>query len=168
VPKDYLTQNLIGHFHFMLGVTFESRDWPRAESEFRRAMASAPDNDVLFYNLGLIYRRSGLLRRALDAFERARTINPRAIPSGKPVRAADRVAELAPEVERLGALETRLAAEAGFQRTTMSVWPWRSKSGGRSLRRGGSGCGPWRSRRDPVRTDSTPRAARSLIPWAVR
>jgi tetratricopeptide (TPR) repeat protein len=115
VPKDYLTQNLIGHFHFMLGVTFESRDWPRAESEFRRATAAAPDNDVLFYNLGLIYRRNGLLRRALGAFERAEEINPRAIPSGKPVLAADRVAELAPEVERLEALEARLAAEAGIR-----------------------------------------------------
>ena len=34
VPKDYLTRNLIGHFHYMLGITWESRDWPRARDEF--------------------------------------------------------------------------------------------------------------------------------------
>lgn len=116
VPKDYLSQNLVGHFHFMLGVTFETRDWARAETEFRRAVAAAPANDVLFYNLGLIYRRNGLLRRALGCFERAREINPRPIPSASPVRAADRVAELAPEVERLAALEAAAGVGAGDHR----------------------------------------------------
>lgn len=37
VPKDYLTQNPIGHFHYMLGVTLEPQDWIRAESEFAMA-----------------------------------------------------------------------------------------------------------------------------------
>jgi len=108
-PKDYLTQNLIGHFHYMLGVTFELRDWPIAESEFARARHAAPNNDVLFYNLGLIYRRNGLLDRSLAAFEHSDAINPRHIASRSQVRAADRVDELRAEVERLNRLEAVLA-----------------------------------------------------------
>jgi hypothetical protein len=49
VPKDYLTQNLIGHLHYMLGFTFERRDWLRAQKEFDSAAAASPHNDVLFY-----------------------------------------------------------------------------------------------------------------------
>ncbi|MEE8526390.1 MAG: tetratricopeptide repeat protein, partial [Thermoanaerobaculia bacterium] len=105
VPKDYLTRNLIGQFHYMLAITHEVRDWPRAVSEFGKATAAAPDNDVLFYNLGLIYQRNGKLRRSLAAFERADAINPRHIPSGRPVRSADKVAELRREVARLQAVE---------------------------------------------------------------
>jgi tetratricopeptide (TPR) repeat protein len=94
VPKDYLTQNLIGHFHYMLGVAFEERDWPRAQREFAAAARAAPANDVLFYNLGLLYRRNGRLAEARAAFERAHAINPRHLPSGSRPRAADRLREL--------------------------------------------------------------------------
>ncbi len=111
VPRDYLTQNLAGHFHYMLGITFEQRDWRRAAAEFERATAAAPSNDVLFYNLGLIYRRNGLPHRSLAAFERSLAINPRHIASNRPVRPADRVAEAAREVQRLAAIEQRLAAD---------------------------------------------------------
>jgi tetratricopeptide (TPR) repeat protein len=97
VPKDYLTQNLIGHFHYMLGVTFEQSDWARARAEFAAAARAAPSNDVLFYNLGLVYRRNGRLDDAVAAFERAHAINPRYLPSGTRVRASDRLAELAAE-----------------------------------------------------------------------
>ena len=109
VPKDYLTQNLIGHFHYMQGVTFERLDWPRAEAAFARARHAAPDNDVLFYNLGLIYRRNGLLDRSLASFERSEAINSRHIASSSRVRAGDRIGELEDEVERLGRLEAELA-----------------------------------------------------------
>ena len=109
VPKDYLTQNLIGHFHYMLGVTFELRDWPRAEVEFARAREAAPNNDVLFYNLGLIYRRNGLLDRSLAAFETSDAINPRHIASRSQARAADRIDELQTEAERLERLEAKLS-----------------------------------------------------------
>ncbi len=114
VPRDYLTSNLIGHYHYMLGITFETRDWPRAAQAFERAAGAASENDVLFYNLGLIYRRNGLMRRSLAAFERSAEINPRHIPSGNPVRAIDRVAEVRPEVERLDALEADLRRGAGL------------------------------------------------------
>ena len=77
VPKDYLTQNLIGHFHYMLGSTFEERDWRRARAEYAAAATASPDNDVLFYNLGLSYSRNGLLDDAVNAFERSHAINPR-------------------------------------------------------------------------------------------
>jgi tetratricopeptide (TPR) repeat protein len=102
VPKDYLTRNLVGHFHYMLGVTFEEHDGPRARRELEAAARAAPDNDVLFYNLGLIYRRNGLLDDALAAFERSHAINPRHLPSGSRPRASDRIAELEAERERLG------------------------------------------------------------------
>jgi len=114
VPKDYLTQNLLGHFHSMLGMTFEERDWPRAEQEFERAMAAAPRNDVLFFNLGLIYQRQGLVDRALAAFARSAEINPRHIPSGTPVRPIDKQRELEREVARTAAVEKRLRAAAGL------------------------------------------------------
>jgi hypothetical protein len=98
VPKDYLTQNLIGHFHYMQGVSFEKLDWQRARQEFDLAVLAAPNNDVLFYNLGLIYRRNGLLTDAVGAFERAHAINPRHLPSGSRPRAADRLADLRAEL----------------------------------------------------------------------
>ena len=101
VPKDYLTQNLIGHFHYMLGVSFEPIDWDRAQREFDAASRAAPENDVLFYNLGLVYRRNGRLDQAVAAFERAHAINPRHLPSGSRPRASDRLAELAAEREAL-------------------------------------------------------------------
>jgi tetratricopeptide (TPR) repeat protein len=108
VPKDYLTQNLIGQFHYMLGFTFEQRDWPRARREFEEAAAAAPHNDVLFYNLGLIFRRNGLVDDALRAFERSHAINPRYLASHTRARASDRVRELVAERERLLRLERRL------------------------------------------------------------
>lgn len=94
VPKDYLTRNLIGEFHFMLGVTHERRDRARALAELAAAARAAPDNDVLFYNLGLVYDRMGLGTAALAAFERSAAINPRPLPGPARVRAADKVAEL--------------------------------------------------------------------------
>ncbi len=111
VPKDYLTQNLIGHFHFMLGTTFEKIDWLRASRGFEAAKASAPSNDVLFYNLGLIYRRNGLYDEALDAFERSHVINPRHIAGKGRVEAQERVEEVRRELERLKRMESRLSDE---------------------------------------------------------
>lgn len=110
VPKDYLTRNLIGHFHYMLGITFERTDWPTAQDEFEKAQAAASENDVLFYNLGLIYRRNGLFERSRRAFERSYEINPRHIASNRPARAADRLAEVDAELERLGAIERSILA----------------------------------------------------------
>ena len=98
VPKDYLTQNLIGNFHQMLAMTWERRDWARAARELDRAASAAPDNDVLFYNLGLIYRRNGLLEQALACFRRSAEINPREIASASRPRAAGRAAEVESEI----------------------------------------------------------------------
>jgi tetratricopeptide (TPR) repeat protein len=112
VPKDYLTRNLIGHFHYMLGVTFERRDWLRARRELEAAARAAPANDVLFYNLGLIFARNGLLDDALRAFERAHAINLRHLPSGSRPRASDRIGELRAERERLAAIEATLEGDA--------------------------------------------------------
>jgi len=108
VPKDYLTQNLLGHFHYMIGVSHETLDWPRAQAEFVAAQDAAPDNDVLFYNLGLIYRRNGLYTMALAAFEHSDAINPRHLASAQKARARDRIVEVEAEIERLRAAEASL------------------------------------------------------------
>lgn len=115
VPKDYLTDNLIGHFHYMIGLTFEASDWPRARGEYERATRASPDNDVLFYNLGLLYARQGLFEAAIAAFERSRDINPRHIASEKKPRAGDRLRELRAEQGRLARIERELAANAALQ-----------------------------------------------------
>jgi len=119
VPKDDLTRNLIGEFHYMKGVTLERRDWLGAWREFRRAMEVASENDVIPYNLGLIYRRNGLIDDALDAFERACRNNPRHLASQSRPRPADRVAEMRAERERLRNLERQLdAGDAALHATT--------------------------------------------------
>jgi hypothetical protein len=94
VPKDYLTRNLIGHFHYMRGMTLAAHDWGAAERELDAAAAAAPDNDVLFYNLGLVFERRGLLDRAAAAFARSDAINPRHLQSAGRPRAADRLTDI--------------------------------------------------------------------------
>jgi tetratricopeptide (TPR) repeat protein len=125
VPKDYLTQNLIGNFHQMLGVNWESRDWPRARKEFDEAAAAAPDNDVLFYNLGLVYRRNGLLDEALAAFRRSARINPRPIPGITRPRAADRIAEVAAEATARRRTLATLARDPSLSGLEPGSPPWR-------------------------------------------
>jgi tetratricopeptide (TPR) repeat protein len=110
VPKDYLTQNLIGQYHYMLGFTALDRDWLTARRELAAAAAAAPDNDVLFYNLGLVYRRYGLLDDALAAFERSHEINPRHIASHSRPEARDRIEELRAERARLAGIEGDIVA----------------------------------------------------------
>lgn len=77
VPKDDLTRDLIGHFHYMRGVTAARTDWESARRELARAAEAAPHNDVLFHNLGLIYQRQGLIDEAEAAFARSEAIDPR-------------------------------------------------------------------------------------------
>jgi tetratricopeptide (TPR) repeat protein len=108
VPKDYLSRNLIGHFHYMLGLSAMERDWPAAANELARAAETATDNDVLFYNLGLIYRRSGLLAEAEQAFARSHAINPRRIASDTHARALDRLLEVRAERQRIEQVEREL------------------------------------------------------------
>jgi tetratricopeptide (TPR) repeat protein len=114
VPKDHLTRNLIGHFHYMLGITWEQRDWLRARSELERAATIAHRNDVLFYNLGLIYRRNGLFERSLAAFTRSHEINPRHLASQQRALARERLRETEAELERIRAVEEELARELGL------------------------------------------------------
>jgi tetratricopeptide (TPR) repeat protein len=84
----------------MLALNLELSSWPEAVRELEAAAAAAPDNDVLHYNLGLVYERRGDLSAALAAFERSQAINPRHLAARGQVRAADRVADLR---RRLGA-----------------------------------------------------------------
>jgi len=110
VPKDYLTHNLLGHFHYMRGVSAEADDWLRARAEFTAAAAASPDNDVLFYNLGLILQRGGLLDDARAAFARCHALNPRALASRSRPRASDRLVEVDRERARLAGVEAELRA----------------------------------------------------------
>jgi len=125
VPKDYLTRNLIGNFHQMLGMTWETRDWTRAAAELHEAAAAAPDNDVLFYNLGLIYRRNGLLEPALAAFRRSAEINPREIVSVSHPRAADRAAEVEAEMRERDAALRELARDPSLAGLRPESPDWR-------------------------------------------
>jgi tetratricopeptide (TPR) repeat protein len=110
IPKDYLTQNLIGQYDFMQGFTAEATDWPRAVSFFERAMQHAPDNDVLFYNIGLIYERNGHLQDALAAFRRSNEINPRHIAGASRVRASDKITQIEKQLRKEG-LEPQMNAD---------------------------------------------------------
>jgi hypothetical protein len=130
VPKDYLTQNLIGNFHQMQAMTFEERDWPRAARELEIAAASAPGNDVLFYNLGLIYRRNGLLEQALAAFRRSDQINPREIASLTKPRAADRAAEIEAEIAERDRLIAELSRAEGLAEWAPGSPEWRRAMAG--------------------------------------
>ena len=116
MPKDYLTQNLIGHFHYMLGFTYERRDWLTARVvSFDAAAAAAPDNDVLFYNLGLIYERNGLFDDAIAAFRRSHEINPRHIASSSKADASDRLADLSALRRRWARAEAALAGDPALR-----------------------------------------------------
>ena len=95
----------------MLGTTFAGRDWPRALAELDQAAAAARDNDVLFYNLGLLYTRNGLYSEAFDAFRRSTAINPRPLPGSSKASARDRLDEVRRELDRLGAIELTLQNE---------------------------------------------------------
>ena len=136
VPKDYLTQNLIGNFHQMLGMTWEARDWPRARAEFDEAAAAAPDNDVLFYNLGLIYRRNGLLEQALAAFRRSADINPREIASASRPRASDRANEVEAEIRERDRLESEIESQPGLASLTNDSAAWHAEMARRLAARG--------------------------------
>ena len=118
VPKDDLTRSLIAQFHYMLGFTYADRDWRRARDELARATAVAPDDDVLFYNVGLLYERDGLLDEAAAAFARSNEINPRHLASRGRPRAADRLAEVAAERARIAAIEAELQREPGVLAAT--------------------------------------------------
>jgi tetratricopeptide (TPR) repeat protein len=117
VPKDYLTQNLIGHFHYMIGFTLEGSDWPRARAQYERAAAASPDNDVLFYNLGLIYSRNGLYDDAVAAFRRSQEINPRHLANEKKPRAGEKLEQVVAERERVSRVEAALAQDATLRAT---------------------------------------------------
>ncbi len=123
VPKDYLTDNLLGHFHYMLGLTHEAEgDWPAAVREFGVAAEASPENDVLFYNLGLIYARAGLYDRAIAAFAGSHRINPRHIASQSRAQATDRIAELEAEVQRIRGIEERLSTRAGLTESSSGAY----------------------------------------------
>ena len=124
VPRDYLTQNLVGQFHYMLANTLERSDWPRARHEYDEAVRSAPHNDVLFFNLGLIFAGSGLYDEAISAFRRSAEINPRAVAGPLRLRASDRIAPLEDEKRRVAAIEAEFAADGRLEGVAPGSAEW--------------------------------------------
>lgn len=122
VPKDYLTQNLIGQFHYMRGNTLLPSDWPRARREYEEAARAAPDNDVLFFNLGLVFAGNGLYDESLANLRRANQINSRPIP-GQKLSAGDGLQALESEQRRVLALEAELERSAAVGASPGSA-PW--------------------------------------------
>jgi tetratricopeptide (TPR) repeat protein len=96
----------------MRGLVFERDHWLQARAEFEKAEAAAPRNDVLFFNLGLVYRRNGLFEDALAAFARAAAINPRELPSGTHPRAIDKARQVEVDGRAVADLERTFAADA--------------------------------------------------------
>lgn len=94
VPRDYQTRHLIAHYHFMLAVTLEAIDWPRAADHVRRAAEAAPDSDVMLFNLALLYLRNGQQDEAIALLEQSVAVNPRELSSGSGLRVADVLAQL--------------------------------------------------------------------------
>ena len=106
---DRIDKGCVARVESFVGSTFERMDWPRAHAQFAEATRRAPGNDVLFYNLGLIYSGNGLFDEALAFYERSNEINPRHIASASRVRPVDKVNEMRAEVLRLKPIEQRLA-----------------------------------------------------------
>lgn len=93
VPRDDLTQHLIGAYHFALAVTLSPVDWPRAAQHLQRAAAAAPDDDVLLVSVALLYLRHGEVAAAIAPLERAALINPRQLP-GSDLSPSDLLAQV--------------------------------------------------------------------------
>ena len=106
VPKDYLTSNLIGHFHYMLGATSEASTGPEPGGSSEAQAAPAQRRPVL--QPGPHLRRNGLYDEALAAFDRSNEINPRPIPGGSKAKAFDHLGALETERRRVMALEAEL------------------------------------------------------------
>ena len=77
---------------------------------------------MLFYNLGLIYRRNGLLDDARSAFARSDEINPRPIPGKTGALARDRLDELAVEQGRIAEIEGRLSGSIEVAASGSAGW----------------------------------------------
>ncbi len=122
IPKDYLTQNLVGHFHYMWGITSENYHWIEAERHFRLAIKHAPSNDVLFYNLGLIYARNGFLKRARVMFARSHAINPRRIPSNAEAKASNMLTQVDELIAIRDQILSSLVVEANSQGRKSRLW----------------------------------------------
>ncbi len=114
IPRDYLTDNLIAHFHYMLGMTHERLDWPRAMRHWQRATEFGAEDDLLFFNLGQLFWRNGQPERALAAFRRAAEINPRHLMTPDRVEPSQRVRDLEREVTWVRNLEAELARRSGL------------------------------------------------------
>jgi tetratricopeptide (TPR) repeat protein len=118
IPRDFLTRALIAHYWFMQALTWEHRDWPRAENALERGLAVAPDYPLSLHNLGVIWARNGFYDEALAAFEEGHRINPRGIDVRRPegersarLQLPARIEETRRERARIRALERTLASE---------------------------------------------------------
>ena len=107
---------LVARYHAALDRSRYAIAYDSARVEFSRAAEIAAQNDVLFYNLGPIFRRSGLYAGAVDAFTRSKEISPRHLASQSRPHAANRLVEVRAEPDRIAQVERELQSQI-FERT---------------------------------------------------
>jgi tetratricopeptide (TPR) repeat protein len=87
-------------------------------------MRSAPHNDVLFFNLGLIFGSAGLYDEAIAAFRRSSEISPRPVLGPVRLKASDRIPAIEAEQRRVAALEADLARDGRLEGTAPGSIEW--------------------------------------------
>ncbi len=122
VPRDYLTDSLIGHFHMMRARNLARDDRSRALAILDRASEVAADNAVHLYNAALLYQRWGRLDRAREAMALAAALEPRQLPGPAGIRPS----ELLIELERAAAAPPPPADEGA------SIWLDRAEAAARA------------------------------------
>ena len=70
--------------HISAGMSWAGRRrWARAERAFTRAAAFLPDEPVTYFNLGMLYEKTGQSERAIEAYEHARRVAPNFPPASQ-------------------------------------------------------------------------------------
>ena len=112
VPKDYITRQLLGDFHLMIGTTLERESWRAARREFDLATRAAPDYLPLHYNLAITYANNGLFDEAIESLRIANEIAPRGFPraDGSRVNPGERIRVIETERNRVRVIEQEIVA----------------------------------------------------------
>lgn len=133
VPKDFLTRSLLSNYHFMEAISFERLDWSRANRALERTTEIAPESDIAFHNVGLIYARNGWFEEGVAAYSRCHAINPRGMVQGvRSTRAPgqDRVScgseadEVRRERDRIRKIEESIEAGPDFPAVPRGSEAW--------------------------------------------
>lgn len=72
---DYLCRCLAGDYYFMIAANLHRKSFEDALPFYLKAVEMAYDNDVIHYNLGLVFEREGYYKEAIEQFKRVRQID---------------------------------------------------------------------------------------------